>query len=401
MRKILFYLFAILCISVNAQIQPQIKITSPNNSISVTKSGQSFSLTTNGVTDTVISTSGATITAQAKRNYIRMPLTITAGTLTVNDIPTPSNGDFYSVTAWGGTGIPVIVGGTTFTMQSGSMLQITRYRRAGTWLTTVLSPTNTGVNTGDQTITAGSNISTTTSGTNYTVSTTQSPTFSGTVTTGVLNESEATSAASSSTVDLNAVNGNLVHITGTTTINSFGTAPAGAERTLVFDGSLTLTYNATSMILPTLANLQTYAGDCAIVRSEGSGNWRFISYNQVAQSTGTWTPSWTGFSANPTVGVAKYVISGNVCTVWLYAPAGTSNGTTLTVTLPFAAIDGNLRQVVGAINNGGNALGLVTTTAGSNVLTCYVVNSLTAAAGAWTASSTKTVFLCGFSYLIN
>jgi len=74
--------------------------------------------------------------------------------------------------------------------------------------------------------------------------------------------------------------GNYFHITGTTTINSFSSLQAGTEITLEFDGSLILTYNATSLILPTSANVTTAAGDVATFISEGSGNWRCRSYQR-------------------------------------------------------------------------------------------------------------------------
>jgi hypothetical protein len=47
---------------------------------------------------------------------------------------------------------------------------------------------------------------------------------------------------------------------------------------LRFAGILILTYNATSLILPTAANITTAAGDTAIFISEGSGNWRCVDY---------------------------------------------------------------------------------------------------------------------------
>jgi hypothetical protein len=49
-------------------------------------------------------------------------------------------------------------------------------------------------------------------------------------------------------------------------------------RFVAFDGVLTLTYNATSLILPTAASITTEAGDAALFVSEGSGNWRCLGY---------------------------------------------------------------------------------------------------------------------------
>jgi hypothetical protein len=88
--------------------------------------------------------------------------------------------------------------------------------------------------------------------------------------------------ATSGTTNLALANGNFVHITGTTppaiNINSFGTLPAGSRFVLCFDIPVTLVYNATSLIIPGAANVTTAAGDCIMLISEGSGNWRVISY---------------------------------------------------------------------------------------------------------------------------
>lgn len=76
--------------------------------------------------------------------------------------------------------------------------------------------------------------------------------------TGLFREAQSTSLASGTITDLSTATGNLVHITGTSSITSFGTVTAGTEVTVVFDGILILTHNATSMILPNAgANITT------------------------------------------------------------------------------------------------------------------------------------------------
>lgn len=88
------------------------------------------------------------------------------------------------------------------------------------------------------------------------------------------------SLASSGTVALGDQQEEYVIITGTTTITSFGT-PGVANKFgywVKFSGALTLTHNATSLILPTGANITTAAGDCFHFRHEGSGNWRCDAY---------------------------------------------------------------------------------------------------------------------------
>lgn len=84
--------------------------------------------------------------------------------------------------------------------------------------------------------------------------------------------------ASATTTDIGAATGMFIHVTGTTTITGLGTAAAGITRLVTFDGALLLTYNATSLILPTSANITTVAGDSALFVSEGSGNWRCVGY---------------------------------------------------------------------------------------------------------------------------
>jgi len=93
-----------------------------------------------------------------------------------------------------------------------------------------------------------------------------------------VNMAKGTDIASATTTDIGAATGNYVQITGTTTITGLGTSAAGVWRNVTFTGVLTLTYNATSLILPTSANITTAAGDTALFVSEGSGNWRCLSY---------------------------------------------------------------------------------------------------------------------------
>lgn len=92
-----------------------------------------------------------------------------------------------------------------------------------------------------------------------------------------LNGAEST-VASASTTDIGAASSDKVSITGTTTITSFGTATAGIERQGRFTASLTLTYNATSLILPGGGSIVTAAGDSFRAYSLGSGNWVVVEY---------------------------------------------------------------------------------------------------------------------------
>jgi hypothetical protein len=84
--------------------------------------------------------------------------------------------------------------------------------------------------------------------------------------------------ASAATTDIGAATAEFVDVTGTTTITALGTIAAGIVRTVRFTGALTLTHNATSLILPGGANITTAANDRAVFRSLGSGNWLCVLY---------------------------------------------------------------------------------------------------------------------------
>lgn len=84
--------------------------------------------------------------------------------------------------------------------------------------------------------------------------------------------------ASAATTDIGALNTTIVRVTGTTTITSFGTNYNG-PRFVRFAGALTLTHNATTLILPGGANITTAAGDAIIAVPVGnpSSGWRVMS----------------------------------------------------------------------------------------------------------------------------
>ncbi|TDR88966.1 DUF2793 domain-containing protein [Enterovirga rhinocerotis] len=87
--------------------------------------------------------------------------------------------------------------------------------------------------------------------------------------------------ASASTTDLGAVPHRRVVVTGSATIASFGTVP-GRERLLRFEGTVTLSHNATSLRLPGGAPIVTAAGDVAFVTSDESGNWTLRTYQRAS-----------------------------------------------------------------------------------------------------------------------
>ena len=174
--------------------------------------------------------------------------------------------------------------------------------------------------------------------------------FTGGTLSSALNEAPSVSIASAATVNIGAAAANTINITGRTTITAFDTIADGARRTLIFGGALTLTYNATSLILPTAANISTQAGDVAQFISKGSGNWKCVSYLRADGSaltgaggaslstTNNWTKAQTvapvvNNSATGTVtpdasasNNFRYTLTGNLT---LAAPTSPSDGEVL------------------------------------------------------------------------
>lgn len=155
--------------------------------------------------------------------------------------------------------------------------------------------------------------------------------FTGGTLTSALNEAPPATLASAASVAIGAAAANTVNITGTTTITSFDTIAAGATRRLIFAGALTLTHNATSLILPTGANITTAAGDVAEFMSLGSGNWKCVDYVRAngqplaGGSSSTLTQSASSSSGTldlsaTTVGVILVTLTENIGSIAL--PAG-------------------------------------------------------------------------------
>jgi hypothetical protein len=123
--------------------------------------------------------------------------------------------------------------------------------------------------------------------------------------------------SSAATTDIGAATGEFVDVTGTTTITALGTIAAGIVRTVRFTGALTLTHNATSLILPGAANITTANGDCAIFRSLGSGNWKCVGY-----FTQSGKPSDASLGVSMINGTLTATVSANALTIAIKTKAG-------------------------------------------------------------------------------
>lgn len=151
--------------------------------------------------------------------------------------------------------------------------------------------------------------------------------------------------ASAATTDLGSVPGRYINITGTTTITAFGTIKAGTIKYLKFAGALTLTHNATSLILFSGQNITTYAGLTMIFVSEGSGNWRELSHTTA---TGTYLPVVSFNSASVgityTTQTGRWWRLGKTVSVEIYIVLSSkgSSGGPAAVSLPFAKESGQV-----------------------------------------------------------
>lgn len=96
-----------------------------------------------------------------------------------------------------------------------------------------------------------------------------------------------TDIASAATVNIGAAASANLRVTGTTGITAFDSVPSGIRRLLRFAGVVTITHNATSMILPGGANITTAAGDIYEFSSLGSGNWTCTAKIFSLDSIGT------------------------------------------------------------------------------------------------------------------
>lgn len=131
--------------------------------------------------------------------------------------------------------------------------------------------------------------------------------FTGGTLTAAINEAPITTLTSAATTAIGAQDVNTISISGTTTITAFDTIASGAKRLLVFSGVLTLTHNATSLILPTGANIATAAGDVAEFVSHGSGNWRCTGY---LRADGSALSSGGGGMTNPMTTAGDLIVGG-------------------------------------------------------------------------------------------
>lgn len=141
--------------------------------------------------------------------------------------------------------------------------------------------------------------------------------------------------ASASTCDLGAKDAESLTISGVVTITSFGTVSAGIVKRVLFSGSLVLTYNATSLILPSSTNITTSAGDTAELESLGAGNWRCNWYQKQSglPTATTGLAQLSGANFTGAINEARGTVAMHATTMDLWAQPNTIDGTGSAVTI--------------------------------------------------------------------
>jgi hypothetical protein len=144
--------------------------------------------------------------------------------------------------------------------------------------------------------------------------------------------------ASAGTLSLPAAGGGVFNVTGTTGITGISSAQGGRCIKVRFAAALTITHNATSMILPGAANITTVAGDTAEFINEAAAdvagsNWRCTRYNRSSGSplnltdyTATQAQIETGTSTAVFSSVGNLKYHDGVAKAWVtgdYAGSGT------------------------------------------------------------------------------
>jgi hypothetical protein len=136
--------------------------------------------------------------------------------------------------------------------------------------------------------------------------------------------------ASAATVNLETATGDLVDVTGTTTITAI-TLNEGHERTVRFTGILTLT-NGASLVLPSGASITTAAGDFAVFRGYAAGVVRCIGYQKASGAAivaGSGVSSIAGNTGAFTLGVGLTNATNDIQVKLPYFSASLSAGQTI------------------------------------------------------------------------
>jgi hypothetical protein len=186
---------------------------------------------------------------------------------------------------------------------------------------------------------------------------------------GALNWSKV-SVASATSTPIGAALAPSIDITGITTITSFDTVAPGVVRFVRFTGSLTLTYNASLILLPGQASITTQPNDGAVFMSLGAGVWTCISYSpatlaptsvgaalqRVSTETGAVA---TGTTVIPVDDTIPQITEGNQFMTLAITPTSVTHSLVIEVNVTFAASAGGTGTVALFQDANANAIAAV------------------------------------------
>lgn len=180
--------------------------------------------------------------------------------------------------------------------------------------------------------------------------------------------------------------GDSLHITGTTTITSFGTAPyAGATKRIIFDGALTLTHGA-NLNLPGAANITTAAGDSCLVYADTTTQLDVFDYTRQSGATSGLTTIASGSISGASTAITN--IPQTFSSLILEA-TGVSAGGTEAINVQVSTNNGGTYDTTA-----GNYLGYSinsTTTVSNPMASVWLITVTMSAGGAETIGATTTL----------
>lgn len=179
--------------------------------------------------------------------------------------------------------------------------------------------------------------------------------------TGTQKWSKGADVASAGALTLGS-DGNYFDITGTTTITSISTIGIGTIVKLHFDEALTLTHNATDLVLPGGANITTASGDEFEFVEYATGDWRCTNYT-LADGTSVVSDNVnSGSSTTTTSGTSHDFSIPSAAKEILVAFAGTSLSGTSDILVQLG--DSGGIETTGYISASDSGGGVSTSTAG-------------------------------------
>ena len=144
--------------------------------------------------------------------------------------------------------------------------------------------------------------------------------------------------------------GRFIGVTGTSTITLPAAATVGDGFPIMVAnlGTAIVTIDAdSSELINGALTLKLVPGDFALLNSNGTAWTAAGRYTEY----GSFVPTFTGFSADPSSPLVRWVKNGNLVTVELDFYEGTSNAATMTITNPPAAIEPDTNQLTFPIHN--------------------------------------------------